>query len=61
MAYLKLLLFEPRANLLQLVCQVGQCRSHQLLLVFVSRPLTNQHAVPGNSIHLIGNQTDFAL
>lgn len=55
------LLFQPRANLLQLVGQVGQCRPHQLLLVFVSGPLANQLAMAGNSFHLIGDQTDFTL
>lgn len=54
-SYLKLLLFEPRTNLLQLIGQVRQRGPHQLLLVFVSCALTNQLAVSRNPVHLIGN------
>ena len=60
-SYLKPLLFEPRTDLLQLIRQVGQRCTHQLLLVLVPRPLANQRSVAGDPLHLIRNQTDFAL
>ena len=58
---LETLLLEPRADLLQLVRQVGQRRPHQLLLVLVARALANHLAVPRDALHLVGNEANFAL
>ena len=59
--YLEFLLFEPGANLLQLVSQVGQGCRDQLLLVLVPRTLTDHRSVAGHALHLIRNVPDFQL
>ena len=53
--YLKFLLLEPRANLLQLVAQIGQGRAYQLLLMLILGTLADDVAMAGYPFHLIRN------